>query len=103
MTQSTAESALVLDRLAAVIETRRGANPKDSRTARLFDRGLGKICQKVGEEATECVVAALSESDERVVSESADLIYHLLVMLKARDIEPDAVWTELAARAGEGK
>ncbi len=103
MSEPSSETAEILDHLFEVIETRRGANPKESRTARLFKRGLGKICQKVGEEATETVVAALSESDERLVSESADLIYHLLVLLAAREVRPEAVWAELAERAAERK
>lgn len=89
----------MLDRLYRVIESRKGADPKASRTARLFERGLNKIAQKLGEEATETVVAALAESDERVVAEASDLIYHLLVLLSAREIRPEAVYAELEARA----
>lgn len=89
----------VLVRLFEVIESRKGGDPKASRTAKLFDRGLNKISQKVGEEATELVVAALAEGDERVVSEAADLVYHMLVLLAARDVRPEAVFAELDARA----
>ena len=103
MNEQASDGAQILDRLYEVIESRRGGNPKESRTARLFDRGLNKICQKVGEEATETVVAALVESDQRLVSESADLIYHLMVLLAARGIRPEAVWSELAERASERK
>ena len=88
----------VLSELLAVIEQRRGADPDSSYTAKLLARGLPKIAQKVGEEATETVVAALAESDERVVSESADLLYHLLVLWAARDIDAQAVFAELAKR-----
>ena len=88
----------VLRELLAVIESRKGADPDSSYTAKLLGRGLPKIAQKVGEEATETVVAALAESDERVVSESADLLYHLLVLWAARGIDADAVFAELARR-----
>jgi phosphoribosyl-ATP pyrophosphohydrolase len=91
----------VLARLYEVIESRRGAHPTESRTARLFAAGLPKIAQKVGEEATEAVVAALAESDERLVSEAADLLYHLLVLLAVKRVHPGAVYAELAARAKE--
>ncbi|MEQ9640741.1 MAG: phosphoribosyl-ATP diphosphatase [Alphaproteobacteria bacterium] len=96
MAKTTPEQ--VLSELLAVIEQRRGADPDSSYTARLLARGLPKIAQKVGEEATETVVAALAESDERVVSESADLIYHLLVLWAARGIDAKAVFAELAKR-----
>lgn len=100
MTMTERDGAEVLTRLYEVIESRKGGNPKESRTARLFHRGLGKIAQKLGEEATETVVAALTESDERLVSEAGDLLYHLLVLLAAREIRPEAVFAELEARAG---
>jgi phosphoribosyl-ATP pyrophosphohydrolase len=88
----------VLRELLAVIESRKGADPESSYTAKLLARGLPKIAQKLGEEATETVVAALAETDERVVSESADLLYHLLVLWAARGIDADAVFAELAKR-----
>jgi phosphoribosyl-ATP pyrophosphohydrolase len=91
----------VLVRLYDVIETRKRTHPKESRTARLFEAGLPKIAQKVGEEATEVVVASLAQDDRALVGESADLLYHLLVLLAARGIHPDAVFAELAARARE--
>jgi phosphoribosyl-ATP pyrophosphohydrolase len=88
----------VLRELLAVIEQRRGADPDSSYTAKLLARGLNKIAQKLGEEATETVIAALAESDERLVSESADLLYHLLVLWAARGIDADQVFAELAKR-----
>ncbi len=99
MAEAKKDGPEVLDRLYAVIESRRGADPKESRTAKLFKRGINKIAQKVGEEATETVVAALAESDDRLVSECADLIYHLMVLLAARGIRPEQVYAELGARA----
>lgn len=99
MTSTQQDGPEVLVRLYEVIESRKGGDPKESRTARLFDRGLEKIAQKVGEEATETVVAALAQSDERLVSEAADLLYHLLVLFAARQIRPEAIYAELGARA----
>ena len=90
----------ILDQLYAVIETRRGADPASSRTAKLFRKGLPKIAQKVGEEAVETVIDAVAGEEERVVEESADLLYHLLVLWAARGIEPEQVWRALEARQG---
>jgi phosphoribosyl-ATP pyrophosphohydrolase/phosphoribosyl-AMP cyclohydrolase len=69
-----------------------------SYTVQLLEAGTSKVAQKVGEEATEVVVAALSESDERVVSETADLWYHVLVLLRSRGLDPAAVDDELRRR-----
>src|SRR5437867_3098917 len=70
-----------------------------SYTAQLLAGGVAKISQKVGEEAVEVVVAANSEDDERLASEAADLLYHLLVLLQARGVPLDAVLSELESRA----
>ena len=91
-------SAEILDQLFDVIEQRRNADPAGSWTARLFADGLPRIAQKVGEEATETVVAALAQGREETVSESADLLYHLLVLWAATDIRPEEVYAELARR-----
>jgi phosphoribosyl-AMP cyclohydrolase / phosphoribosyl-ATP pyrophosphohydrolase len=88
----------LLTRLAATIARRAIDLPPDSYTAKLLDRGLPKISQKVGEEAIELVVAANAETDERLASETADLLYHLLVLLQARGVPLDAVWRELETR-----
>jgi phosphoribosyl-ATP pyrophosphohydrolase len=98
--QSNGLNATILDRLYKVIESRRGADPTKSNTARLFAKGTDKIAQKLGEEAVETVVAAVAQSEKEVIAESADLLYHLLVLWAARGIEPDAVWAELARREG---
>ena len=90
----------VLERLSAVVRSRRGADPASSRTAKLFAAGTAKIAQKVGEEAVETVIEALRDDRERLVCESADLIYHLLVLWADRDIEPAEIWRELARREG---
>ncbi len=92
--------ATVLDRLFAVIESRRGADPKDSRTAKLFARGPKKIAQKVGEEAVETILEAEPGEPATLVAESADLLYHLLVLWAARGVAPAAVWEVLADRMG---
>jgi phosphoribosyl-ATP pyrophosphohydrolase len=88
-----------LDRLFQVIESRRGGDPAKSRTARLFHKGVAKIAQKVGEEAVETVIAALAEPRERLAAESADLLYHLLVLWAAKGLQPAEVWAELERRA----
>jgi len=88
----------LLSRLAAVIEARAAERPEGSYTARLLDAGIPKVSQKVGEEAVELVIAANAQDDGRVAAESADLLYHLLVLLKARGVPLDAVLQELEAR-----
>ncbi len=96
----TDNDARVLERLFAVIESRRGGDQDESYTARLLDQGLSKAAQKLGEEAVETVIAALGEDDAALASESADLLYHLLVLWAARGLEPAEVWAALAAREG---
>ena len=90
--------AHLLSRLAATIAQRAASRPPGSYTAELLERGIPKISQKVGEEAVEVVVAANAEEPERLASEAADLLYHLLVLLEARGVPLDAVWKELAHR-----
>lgn len=92
--------ATVLDRLYATIETRRGADPQSSWTAKLFHEGRAKIAQKVGEEAVEVNIAALTQTPDELASESADLLYHLLVMWADADVKPEDVWKKLAEREG---
>lgn len=88
----------ILDELFSTINSRKEAPPLGSYTAKLFASGRKEIVKKLGEEAIEVIVAAQSESDNRLVSESADLIYHLLVLLADRGVEWQAVQTELARR-----
>lgn len=90
----------VLDALYKVIESRRGADPESSHTARLFSRGLDKICQKVGEEAVETVIEGANGRKDGVVNESADLLYHLLVLWAASGVKPAEVWAALEGRKG---
>ncbi len=87
-----------LSRLAATIAQRATEKPDGSYTAQLLACGVGRVSEKVGEEATEVVVAAHGESDERLASEAADLFYHVLVLLQARGVPLDAVWRELESR-----
>ncbi len=88
----------VLERLFSVIDSRRGDDPSVSYTARLFADGRAKIARKTGEEALEVVIAALGEGKEKVAAESADLLYHLLVLWADADVKPQDIWTELARR-----
>lgn len=88
----------LLTRLARLIADRQRERPAGSYTTSLFERGLPKISQKVGEEAVETIVAAHAESGERLASEAADLIYHLLVLLQVREVPFDAALAELAKR-----
>jgi phosphoribosyl-ATP pyrophosphohydrolase/phosphoribosyl-AMP cyclohydrolase len=89
----------LLSRLARTIASRAAGKPEGSYTAELLAQGTAKASQKVGEEAVEVVVAANSEDDERLASEAADLLYHLLVLLQARGVPLDAVLRELESRA----
>lgn len=98
-----ATDARILDDLYAVIESRKGTDPDSSRTARLFDRGVAKIAQKVGEEAVETLIEAMRGDKEKLAEESADLLYHLLVLWADQDLAPDAVWTALAKRRENSK
>jgi phosphoribosyl-AMP cyclohydrolase / phosphoribosyl-ATP pyrophosphohydrolase len=88
----------VLNRLATTVAQRASARPPGSYTAQLLTGGVAKVSQKVGEEAVEVVVAANSEDDERLASEAADLLYHLVVLLQARGVPLDAVLRELERR-----
>lgn len=90
----------ILDDLYATILSRKGGDPEASHTARLFHRGRAKIAQKVGEEAVETVIEAMAGTPEKLASESADLLYHLLVLWADAGVEPADVYAILAARQG---
>ncbi len=81
-----------------IIESRKKAPSAESYTSQLFREGLPKIAQKVGEEGSEVVVAALAQDDQRLIEEVADLTYHTLVLLAARGLTPAQVLTELEKR-----
>lgn len=92
---------LELGWLSALLASRRGADPATSYTARLLSAGVPRIAQKVGEEAVEAVVAAVAGRPKELVSESADLLYHLLVLLEASEVDPGEVAEELLSRVGK--
>src|SRR5712691_5733374 len=87
-----------LERLWRVIEARRGADPDTSYTARLFARGNAKIAQKLGEEAVEAVIEGVRGDRTALIGESADLVYHLLVLWAAVGVSPADIAGELARR-----
>jgi phosphoribosyl-ATP pyrophosphohydrolase len=87
-----------LDRLFEVIRSRKGADPETSYTAKLFSQGTLKIAKKLGEEGVETALAGVAENDEALIGESADLLYHLLVLWAARDLEPTAIYRALEGR-----
>jgi phosphoribosyl-ATP pyrophosphohydrolase len=88
----------VLSRLAANIKARRNARPEDSHTRRLLDGAPVKPAKKLGEEAVETAIAALAQDDAALIAESADLLYHLLVVLESRHVALDLVLGELERR-----
>ena len=90
-----------LSRLAATIAARKGADPESSWTAKLLAKGPEKCAEKFGEEAIEAIVEAVRGDRDRLTSEAADVLYHLVVMLTARDIALDDVLAELDRRAGQ--
>lgn len=95
-----ADQADILRRLADTIAARRGADPKASYVAALFARGDDAILKKIGEEATETVMAAKDGDKMKVCSEVADLWFHCLVLLARHGLSPDDVLAELARREG---
>lgn len=90
----------VFEQLSATIESRKTANPDSSYVAKLFHKGADSILKKIGEEATEVVIAAKGENREQIVYESADLLFHLMVMLAQYDLTLADVADELARREG---
>ena len=90
----------VLDRLHGVVLSRRNADPETSHSARLLSRGTMKVAQKFGEEAVECVIEAVAGDHDKLIGESADVLYHLLVIWVDAGIEPEQVWAELRRREG---
>lgn len=89
-----------LSRLEVTIAARRDADPETSYVAKLNARGVGKIAQKLGEEATETVIAALTQDREELIGEAADLMFHLLVLLGAKGVPLADVLAELDRREG---
>ncbi len=97
---NAAGGAAVLDRLHGVILSRRDADPEISHSARLLSRGTAKVAQKFGEEAIECLIEAVAGKKVPLIAESADVLYHLLVMWVDAGVEPADVWAELCRREG---
>jgi phosphoribosyl-ATP pyrophosphohydrolase len=91
-------SAESLATLFSTIESRRKADPSKSYTAKLFGKGRAKIAQKVGEEATEAVIEGIQGDKKRLAEESADLLYHLLVLWADAGVKPGDVWTIIEDR-----
>ena len=89
-----------LERLAATIQSRKDADPDSSWTAKLLASGPEKAAEKFGEEAIEAIIEAVKGDRDRLTREAADVIYHLLVMLAARDVSLQDVMTELDRRGG---
>ncbi|MCE8510987.1 phosphoribosyl-ATP diphosphatase [Ruegeria pomeroyi] len=91
----------ILHDLAATIEARKGADPDSSWTAKLLAKGPEKCAEKFGEEAIEAIIEAVKGDRAKLTSEAADVLYHFLVMLAARDVALDDVLAELARRQGQ--
>lgn len=91
---------MTLDDLFATIEARKSADPESSWTAKLLSKGPEKCAEKFGEEAIEAIVEAVKGDNDRLTSEAADVLYHLLVMLASRDVALTDVLAELARRQG---
>ena len=89
-----------LNRLAATIQARKGADPESSWTAKLLSKGPEKCAEKFGEEAVEAIIEAVKGDRDKLTAEAADVLYHLLVMLAARDVTLEQVLAELERREG---
>src|SRR5262245_19555085 len=98
--RSEGSAGSVLERLAATIEARKGADPASSYVASLFAKGDDAMLKKIGEEATETVMAAKDGDRARITAEVADLWFHCLVLLARHGLGPQAVLAELARREG---
>jgi phosphoribosyl-ATP pyrophosphohydrolase len=93
-----APDARVLDRLWGTVLARKDADPLQSHSARLLARGTAKIAQKFGEEAVECLIEAVGGHSTALISESADVLYHLLVLWVDAGLRPEQIWAELTRR-----
>lgn len=90
----------ILDDLYNVISKRKGCNPKSSYTAKMFKKGRKKITQKFGEESVELIIEAIADDKKEAISESADVMFHFLLLLADMDIKPKEVMSELEKRLG---
>jgi phosphoribosyl-ATP pyrophosphohydrolase len=89
-----------IDRLFAVVQSRKGGDASESYTAKLFSQGTLKIAKKLGEEGVETALAAVAQDKDCLVAESADLLYHLLVLWAACGVTPEDAYAALEARVG---
>ena len=89
-----------LQHLYKIVETRKGVDPSESYIAQLFDKGTHKIAQKVGEEAVETVIEAIAENKEGLINESADLLFHWLILMADQGITLEEVFAEMHRREG---
>ena len=92
---------MTLEELETIVATRASASPDDSWTAKLLAKGPEKCAEKFGEEAVEAIIEAVKGDRDKLASEGADVLFHFLVMLKARDLPLSAVMDELARRQGQ--
>ncbi|MDH5360037.1 MAG: phosphoribosyl-ATP diphosphatase [Gammaproteobacteria bacterium] len=90
----------ILNKLAEVLESRKGADPDSSYVAKLYSKGLDTILKKIGEEATETVMAAKDGDADKIIYETADLWFHSMVLLAQQGLKPEQVLAELARRFG---
>lgn len=90
----------ILDKLFQTIESRKGSNPTDSYVASLFDKGTSKIAEKIGEEAIEAIIEAVKSDKEKLAQESADLIFHLMILWSDAGLKPDDIFKILENREG---
>ena len=92
---------MTLEQLEAIVAARAAASPEESWTAKLLAKGPEKCAEKFGEEAVEAIIEAIKDDKAKLASEAADVLFHLLVMLKSRDVPLSAVMELLAARQGQ--
>ncbi len=97
---SNKDGAEIIERLYRLIESRKGGDPDKSYVAKRFAKGTAKLAEKMGEEAVETVIAAVLKDKREVARESADLLFHLLILWADAGIEPSDVFAELATREG---
>ncbi|MEX0921401.1 MAG: phosphoribosyl-ATP diphosphatase [Rhodovibrionaceae bacterium] len=100
MSEDSEFDARILEELFALVEERKSADPSESYTAKLYAKGPNQIAKKLGEEAVETVIEAVRDDKDALAAESADLLYHLVVLWSARGLTPGDVWAKLAARKG---
>jgi phosphoribosyl-ATP pyrophosphohydrolase/phosphoribosyl-AMP cyclohydrolase len=99
--QSMTEGTAFFAQLEAIVDARLAERPADSYTVKLYDQGLARMAQKVGEEGVELALAAVTQAEGEIVAEAADLLYHLILLLKAKGLSLSRVAAELKGRHGK--